>query len=429
MRPFPTTAVALAAAGSLVLLAGCGEASKQQAQKAAPKEVGELANPAGITFQTVRVSREDGPAGASISQASVRPVYADASGKTLYVFADDKDGTSTCKEQCATDWPAYIANEAAKPFGKWSLVKREDGKQQWAFGGKPLYVNAKDAKPGDSKGMGVEKWQPAFIEPAAGLALPYGVTVAEVPTAPGYVLVDPRGMPLYLFSGDPKSDKRNCGKEACLENFRPYLASQLSNPVGDFTIIPRADGVQQWAWHGQPLYLFDGDVEVGDSNGKGLDARWQIAMVQRFFLPAEVAIRPDQRKGGLLATLDDHTLYARERVGFNGTGGHNARGGLRSSPLTGMGIGTKGCDAECLKVWKPLQAPADAQPSGYWSVYPLEGGGKQWAYQGYALYTSTVEKPGEITAHDSFEMVVNDSTTKLASAVYGMGLYWRVTPP
>jgi predicted lipoprotein with Yx(FWY)xxD motif len=423
-------ATLLAAAGATVLLlAGCQQEAPKQAAKSTGNEIGQLANPPGITFQTVRVGREDGPAGASISQANVRQVYADPSGKTLYVFADDADGKATCKDECATAWPALIASDGAKPFGEWTLVARDDGKQQWAHGGKPLYLNAKDARPGDTKGLGTEKWSPAFLDPAAGLVLPYGVAIEEIPTAPGFAMVDPRGMPLYLFGGDLKSDTLMCGKEACHDGFQPFLASQLANPIGDFTVIGRADGVQQWAYKGQPLYTYQGDVEIGDSNGKGLDARWQLAMVQRFFMPAEVAIRPNQRRGGLLATLDDHTLYARDRVAFNGTGGHNARGGMKTSFQTGMGIGTKGCDAECQKTWKPLLAPADAQASGYWSIYPLEGGAKQWAYQGFALYTAADEKPGEVTAHDSFDMVVNDSTTKLASAVYGLGLYWRVTPP
>jgi len=34
------------------------------------------------------------------------------------------------------------------------MITREDGTKQWAYKGKPLYVFAKDAKPGDTMGDG-----------------------------------------------------------------------------------------------------------------------------------------------------------------------------------------------------------------------------------------------------------------------------------
>ena len=35
------------------------------------------------------------------------------------------------------------------------MIAREDGSKQWAYKGKPLYTWAKDAKPGDVTGDGV----------------------------------------------------------------------------------------------------------------------------------------------------------------------------------------------------------------------------------------------------------------------------------
>lgn len=39
--------------------------------------------------------------------------------------------------------------------GDWSMVVRDNGDQQWAYKGRPLYFWAKDAKPGDRTGDGL----------------------------------------------------------------------------------------------------------------------------------------------------------------------------------------------------------------------------------------------------------------------------------
>ncbi len=76
---------------------------------------------------------------------------------TLYVF--DKDavgsGKSVCNGGCATNWPPLMVAPGATATGDWSLVARDNGDQQWAYKGRPLYYWAKDAKPGDRTGDGL----------------------------------------------------------------------------------------------------------------------------------------------------------------------------------------------------------------------------------------------------------------------------------
>jgi predicted lipoprotein with Yx(FWY)xxD motif len=48
-----------------------------------------------------------------------------------------------------------MARDGAKANGDWSIVARDDGGKQWAYKGKPLYTWAKDQKPGDRTGDGV----------------------------------------------------------------------------------------------------------------------------------------------------------------------------------------------------------------------------------------------------------------------------------
>lgn len=85
-------------------------------------------------------------------------------GMTLYTFDKDTagNGKSACNGGCATNWPPFMATEADKPAGDFTLVTRDDGKKQWAAKGWPLYYWAKDSKPGDKTGDGVNgAWKTA----------------------------------------------------------------------------------------------------------------------------------------------------------------------------------------------------------------------------------------------------------------------------
>ncbi|OLP61995.1 hypothetical protein BJF93_07690 [Xaviernesmea oryzae] len=82
-------------------------------------------------------------------------VLTDAKGMTLYTFDKDTGGTSACDGDCAKKWPPLLAAKGAKDDGEFTLVKRKDGKQQWAHEGSPLYLWINDKKPGDTTGDGV----------------------------------------------------------------------------------------------------------------------------------------------------------------------------------------------------------------------------------------------------------------------------------
>src|ERR1700761_2835582 len=50
------------------------------------------------------------------------------------------------------------------------------------------------------------------------------------------------------------------------------------------------------------------------------------------------------------------------------------------------------CSGDCTKQWLPLAAPADAKPSGFWSVITRDDGSKQWTRHGQPLYTFADDK-------------------------------------
>jgi len=81
----------------------------------------------------------------------------DPSGRTLYIFANDKAGVSTCSGTCAQTWPPYllpkgVMSDAMLP--NFTTIKRADGATQLAWKGMPLYSYATDKMPGDMLGNG-----------------------------------------------------------------------------------------------------------------------------------------------------------------------------------------------------------------------------------------------------------------------------------
>jgi predicted lipoprotein with Yx(FWY)xxD motif len=79
----------------------------------------------------------------------------DLNGMTLDVSDRDTGGKSRCNAQCTVSWPPLIADTDAEASGSFSFITRDDGRKQWAYKGKPLYTWAKDKKPGEATGDGV----------------------------------------------------------------------------------------------------------------------------------------------------------------------------------------------------------------------------------------------------------------------------------
>lgn len=84
-------------------------------------------------------------------------VLVNPAGMTLYTFdKDPADATkSVCNGPCATNWPPLAADKGAAASGDWKPISRDDGSMQWSYKGKPVYLWAKDMKPGDRSGDGV----------------------------------------------------------------------------------------------------------------------------------------------------------------------------------------------------------------------------------------------------------------------------------
>ena len=100
----------------------------------------------------------------AIAQTSLGDALVDESGMTIYLFANDSAGTSTCTEGCAGAWPpVLVTGEIVVGDGldaaNFTTIDRGNGEMQLAVGDLPLYRFSGDAAPGDVNGQGVgEVW-------------------------------------------------------------------------------------------------------------------------------------------------------------------------------------------------------------------------------------------------------------------------------
>ena len=82
-----------------------------------------------------------------------------AKGLTLYTFANDTEGKSTCTGDCATTWPPLLVEEGEPTAsmdvpGSLGVYERmEDGGRQLTYNGMPLYYFSGDSEPGDTNGQ------------------------------------------------------------------------------------------------------------------------------------------------------------------------------------------------------------------------------------------------------------------------------------
>jgi hypothetical protein len=60
-------------------------------------------------------------------------ILVDASGRTLYMFDRDAAGKSNCIVACAAVWLPLVAASGAVASGKFNLVLRDDGSNQWSY--------------------------------------------------------------------------------------------------------------------------------------------------------------------------------------------------------------------------------------------------------------------------------------------------------
>lgn len=209
----------------------------------------------------------------------------------------------------------------------------------------------------------------AQARPLAGV--PSGIKAIE--QGDGWLFADAKGMTLYTYDRDEgKPGKSSCNGD-CARTWPALAASADSKPQGHWTVIKRDDGSLQWAYRGKPLYRYALDAFAGATFGDGVETVWHLAS-QKIPTPAGIGISASSA-GHVLTDQTGHTLYV-----------SNADRPGRSA-----------CVAKCLETWRPVPAPALANPFGDFSVVVREDGFRQWAFKQQALYRYSEDaSPGDM---------------------------------
>jgi predicted lipoprotein with Yx(FWY)xxD motif len=105
----------------------------------------------------------------STSKTSLGTILVDSHGRTLYLFAKDRNGKSACAGKCASFWPPLITSGKPRVAGKAkaSLIgttKRADGRLQVTYKHHPLYRFANDTRNGQTNGEGIDAFGAHWYE-------------------------------------------------------------------------------------------------------------------------------------------------------------------------------------------------------------------------------------------------------------------------
>ncbi len=370
------------------------------------------------------------------------PVFANAEGLTFYKWpqrdlrnggtGDRQDGVSNCTDtvertsaglmspypaglvlpeldsrpSCTEAWPLVLADEDAEPVGEWDILEREDGKRQWTHDGFPLYTSVLDKEKGDVNGgfkLEARGDSPVLREPVGPRpAIPPGFLVQQTTT--GRLLIDNNGASLYAWQGD-ETNKSNCfGK--CAEIWSPVLAPATAFAQGEWSVIERSPGTNQWAYRGQPLYRYSPDPRTRSLRGSDIEG-WSNVYTQRPLPPPSGFTVQDSRIGQVLADANGKTIYtyncsddAMDQLSCD----HPGSPQVYRMTLCGAG------DPElCMKTFPYVTvSPGEESVSHLWKVMHIdpmtgrlaepdqEGALAVWAYRGRPVYTyGGDETPGE----------------------------------
>jgi predicted lipoprotein with Yx(FWY)xxD motif len=362
------------------------------------------------------------------------PVFADSRGRTLYTWtlgaqrngaAGDRQGKpSSCTDEvlrlsaglmspyppglllpdldqrpsCTDVWPPVLAPEGAEAVGMWSTIKRNDGPEQWAYDGQPLYTSILDQQPGDVRGgtkmrgggdAGVPR-QPVGPKP---LVPPY---FSVVQSTTGRLIVTRKGFSVYTWDGD-EPGKSNCHGD-CLTDWTPVLAPENVTERGGWTTLERSPGINQWAFRGKPLYTYNYDRDERSFTGADMPG-WHNAYTQRAPAPPDQFTVQDADFGGqVLADSRGRTVYLYNCI--EDTFAQLACNNPGSTQAYRLAICGNG-DAElCLETFPYVIAPTGASAaSPPWSVMAIDPHSghsaapgqtdalQVWAYRGRPVYT------------------------------------------
>jgi predicted lipoprotein with Yx(FWY)xxD motif len=377
------------------------------------------------------------------------PLLVTPAGMTLYTFSSDdsRPGQSLCSsvpiravqdvvgglgeipipraseaKSCADKSPPYMADGQAKPGGDWSLIKRREGGNQWAYQGHPLYTSIKDHKPGDRNGsLGGGFF--GGLRPARAMDILRFPPGFDLMTVGENLVLATRKTRQVVYT--PKGRHApTCGSD-CVDPLKPIEAPAVATVQGDWTIVEPEPGQRQYAFRGKPLYTVRDGITSADIDEAG---GWEPVLFRKGAgTPREIG-KQFTLVGEIYTDKAGKTLYSFHCSTGMGVGAGVACDDPGDPAQYWAALCTDG--ETCAKRWHPYLAPADAHPVGNWSVVevptlmftdrtgvtypPGVPRVKAWAYRGQPVYTYYMdEHPADIFG----EMVRWTGSTSFMSAV------------
>jgi predicted lipoprotein with Yx(FWY)xxD motif len=404
------------------------------------------------------------PPGIGVTVTVEGPVFVNSEGMALYVGpgracngehranikpsgnagANRKSAVSVeLPLSCVQKNPPLLAAASSSPIGRWTLQRRDDGSEQWAYDGQPLHTSIKDRAAGEINGsyrvrLGSSEANasPAAQAPMPGL--PAGLTVRE--TVAGLVFASHNGKTLYS-----PTTNIEC-KGACTQLWQPLNAPALANTAGlasEWSIVTRPGGAKQWAHRGGPLFTYAYDTEahggqmLGDTFGSIWGpsiAGWQIAIAKAAPRhPAGITVQQLPGSWEQFNTPLPATVYA-DSKGRTLYTMHCRQGELTCDDVgddSRYWLSFCGGEERCAKTWRALPAPADATAiDGIWSVVAIDPnqpfkkvngseGVSVWAYRGRPVFTYARDTlPGDFYGDDQSFAITGDGMQARPIAAY-----------
>jgi predicted lipoprotein with Yx(FWY)xxD motif len=114
----------------------------------------------GLSIASASSSSASAGTKVAAANSNLGRILVDARGRTLYLFAKDRNGKSACSGSCAVYWPPLIASGKPKAGAgaRQSLLgttRRADGRLQVTYRHHPLYRYAGDSAKGQTNGQGL----------------------------------------------------------------------------------------------------------------------------------------------------------------------------------------------------------------------------------------------------------------------------------
>lgn len=252
--------VAVLALSVVTFLGGCGNSSAPLINMGALKQVAAIetqpTSDVGSPMTFLRNFRKSGavsePVAPQQPQQIAAPNYGQQANYAQPNFVQPNYGQPNYAPRVPQN---PIQSQVASLYPNYQVPQTNPYAAQASYQQQPVAASLTPPQLASAPSVPTANLQPARPTP--------GTNVAHL----GDVLTTPQGQTLYKHLKDGLNNA-SCS-DVCALSFAPYIPTQGAAPGKRYSFFMRADGINQWAFEGQPLYVFRGDLAPGQKNGDG----------------------------------------------------------------------------------------------------------------------------------------------------------------